>query len=89
MASNMWTADRRLYLDKDGKVVEANDPTRQRLLIAQGGNMPLELAQKYGLVTVTPAVVETVAPQAPETSDEGAKAKAPALNKAKLPGENK
>lgn len=50
MASNLYTADRRLYLDKDGKVVEADDPTRTRLLVAAGGTMPLEDAERYGLI---------------------------------------
>jgi hypothetical protein len=75
MASNMWTSDRRLYLDKDGKVVEADDPARQSLLIAAGGSMPLEAAQRYGLIEVT---TEVKAKGAPEN-----KAKAPAANKAK------
>lgn len=61
MSSNMWTADRRLYLDKDGKVVEANDPTRVRLLIAAGGNMTLEDAERYGLIA-TPATKAKPAP---------------------------
>lgn len=74
MASNLWTADRRLYLDKDGKVVEADDPTRQSLLVAVGGTIPLADAERYGLVTVKVAEV---------------KAKPAAANKAKAPGENK
>ena len=73
MASNLWTSDRRLYLDKDGKVVEADDPTRQSLLVAAGGTIPLADAERYGLVTVTHEV----------------KAKSAPANKAKQPGENK
>lgn len=46
---NQWTADRRLYLDKDGKVVEANDPNRARLLVAAGNTIPLEEAERLGL----------------------------------------
>jgi hypothetical protein len=84
MASNLWTADRRLYLNKDGQVVEADDPTRQTLLVAQGGTIPLADAERYGLVTVTPAQVTTVAPAS------GAKAKAAPANKARTaPSENK
>lgn len=74
MATNLWTSDRRLYLDKDGKAVEADDPTRQSLLVAAGGTIPLADAERYGLVEVTPAQV---------------KAKAAPTNKAKRPGENK
>lgn len=82
MASNLWTSDRRLYLDKAGKAVEADDPSRVSLLVAAGGTIPLADAEKYGLVTVTPAVVAVVAP-------EGEKAKAATANKAKAPGANK
>lgn len=49
---NKWTADRRLYLDANGKVVEANDPTKLTLLIAPGQSMPLTEAQRLGLVPV-------------------------------------
>lgn len=74
MATNLWTSDRRIYLDADGKAVEADDPTRQRLLVAQGGTIPLADAERLGLVEVTPAVV---------------KAKAAPSNKAKAAPENK
>lgn len=88
MASNMWTADRRLYLDKDGKVVEADDPSRASLLVAQGGTIPLADAERYGLIKVTPAVIENVQPQAPEGGD-AQKMKAAPANKAKAAPENK
>ena len=51
MATNLWTADRRLYLDSTGKAVEANDPTRASLLVAVGNTIPLEQAHALGLVT--------------------------------------
>ena len=73
MASNMWTSDRRLYLDKDGNVVEADDPSRVSLLVAKGGTVPLIDAERYGLVEVTHEV----------------KAKSAPANKARKPGENK
>jgi len=83
MATNLWTADRRLYLNADGKAVEADDPTRQSLLVAQGGTIPLADAEKYGLVTIVPAQIANIAP-APEE-----KAKAAPTNKAKAAPENK
>lgn len=46
---NQWTADRRLYLDKDGHVVEANDPARARLLVAAGNTISLDEAERLGL----------------------------------------
>lgn len=50
MATNIWTADRRLYLDKDGKPVEADDPGRATLLVNAGGSIPIERAKALGLV---------------------------------------
>lgn len=90
MASNLWTADRRLYLDKDRKVVEADDPTRQSLLVAQGGTIPLADAERYGLITVTPAVITPVAPAGDEkASDDTQKMKPAPANKAAAPKANK
>lgn len=51
MASkNDFVSDRRLYLDKDGKVVEADDPARASLLVAKGASLPEDVARKYGLI---------------------------------------
>lgn len=85
MADQTWTADRRLYLDKDGRVVEANDPTRRTLLVPQGGSLPIAQARALGLVTeeVSPAhdaggnptktaPANKVAAPATETKDAGA-----------------
>lgn len=55
MAEHTWTADRRLYLDKDGTVVEADNPARVRLLIAEGGTLPIEQARALGLIPVEAA----------------------------------
>ena len=70
MASNMWTSDRRIYLTKDGKPVEAGDPNAAQLLVAAGGQIPLADAEKYGLVTVTPAVIESNLPPLEEEQPE-------------------
>lgn len=43
-------SDRRLYLDAEGKVVEADDPSRAQLLVSKGGEIPMEDARRYGLV---------------------------------------
>lgn len=45
-----YIANRRLYLDKDGKVVEANDPTRATLLVGVGGALPEARARELGLI---------------------------------------
>lgn len=81
MAKNLWTADRRIYLDKDGKAVEADDPTRASLLVAQGGTLPLEEAERLGLLAAP-------APVVPVPAEEKAKSEPPA-NKAKGPATNK
>lgn len=74
MAKNLWTSNRRLYLTKDGRVVEADDPARATLLVPIGGTILLADAERYGLIT----------------PPEPVKAKAPAANKAKAgPAENK
>lgn len=62
MADTTWTSPRRLYLDKAGKVVEENDPTRASLLVAAGGSIPLARAQELGLLDeakAAPAPAET------------------------------
>lgn len=46
----MFKADRRIYLDAQGKVVEEGDPARATLLIAAGQTMPIADARRYGLV---------------------------------------
>lgn len=64
MADNSYTADRRLYLNKDGKVVEADDPTRTTLLVGKNGRLSAEDAAKYGLMN-QPAPEEKAQSDAP------------------------
>jgi hypothetical protein len=45
----MWKADRRLYLDRAGKVVEADDPTKHKLLVNKDQSLPLAQARELGL----------------------------------------
>ena len=45
-----WTADRRIYLDKEGNVVAEDSPERVELLVSEGKTIPYELAEKHGLV---------------------------------------
>jgi hypothetical protein len=77
VADNSYTADRRLYTDADGNVVEADDPNRQTLLVAAGGSLPIEEATRYGLNVEQKAVSK--APQnkavsGPEESKDAAAA---------------
>lgn len=45
----MHKSDRRLYVDANDQVVEADDPTRVKLLVGKGGELPMEEARRYGL----------------------------------------
>lgn len=57
----MHKSDRRLYVDANDKVVEADDPSRVKLLVGKGGEIPMEDARRYGLVT---EAAEHAAPEA-------------------------
>ena len=57
----MHKSDRRLYLDAEGKVVEADDPNRATLLVSEGGTLPMEDARRYGLLN---EAAEKAAPEA-------------------------
>ena len=45
-----YIADRRIYLDRDGKVVEENDPAKHSLLVGEGGTLPEARARDLGLI---------------------------------------
>jgi pyruvate/2-oxoglutarate dehydrogenase complex dihydrolipoamide acyltransferase (E2) component len=47
-----YISDKRLYLDKDGKVVDENDPNRTTLLVPAGGRLPTERAEELGLTSL-------------------------------------
>ena len=46
----LYISRERLYLNSEGNVVKANDPSRATLLVAAGGSMPMARAQELGLV---------------------------------------
>jgi hypothetical protein len=84
---NDFVSDKRLYLDKNGNVVGEKDKNKLTLLVSEGGSIPFETAEKYGLnKAVAPAEedeaeveedgVPTAKPSAPK-----ANAKAPARKK--------
>lgn len=68
----MYVATERLYLNKDGKVVKGDDPSRTSLLVAVGGKLSDEDARRYGLIEDT-GVKAKAAP-----ADNKAVSKAPA-----------
>lgn len=76
---NIWIADRRLYLDKDGRAVEADSPDRATLLVPVGGTLLYERARALGLIPA-PDFAEQAAPPASKPQPK---------NKAKRPGEAK
>jgi hypothetical protein len=76
---NIWTSDRRLYLDRAGRVVEADDPTRATLLVPAGGTLPYARAEALGLI-VAPTPAEEAPPVAGKPTPK---------NKAKVVAENK
>lgn len=65
-------SDRRLYLDAEGKVVEADDPSRAQLLVSKGGEIPMEDARRYGLLDPPKPVAPEPTPPTAEDSDESA-----------------
>lgn len=56
-----FIADRNIYLDKNGKVVEENDPNQAIQLIGKGGAISTEMAEKYGLLKKAKPEAETAA----------------------------
>lgn len=50
MAKNDYIATERLYLNKEGNVVGAKDPSKETLLVAAGGVLPEATARKCGLI---------------------------------------
>jgi hypothetical protein len=87
MNKNDFVSDKRLYLDKDGKVVGDKDPNKLTLLVSEGGSIPFETAEKYGLTKVEEAAVEEEeGEEANQTSPK--KAAAPKAN-AKAPARKK
>jgi hypothetical protein len=49
-----YIADRRLYLNKDGKVVEDGDPSKVSLLVGAGGSLSEARARELGLIKEEP-----------------------------------
>lgn len=93
-----YIADRDLYLDAKGNVVEKGDPATESKLIGKGGALSNADAKKYGLIgndkkakaaEAEPAV-ETEEAAAEAEVDGGEKASSPSANKrAKGPAKNK
>ena len=70
-----FTSDRRLYLDKYGKVVEADDPTKLTLLVGEGGTIPMARAKELGLTEPVEAAPDEADGDEPKAKSAPAKAK--------------
>lgn len=68
-----YTSDKRLYLDENGKVVEEIQGSGS-LLVGEGGELPDEVAEKYGL-TNTKAVAEPAENKARQAAPENKSSK--------------
>lgn len=64
MSTGMWIADRRIYLNVNGEVVEEGSPFKDSLLVAVGGKLPMARALELGLVE---PVKSTKGEQSPES----------------------
>lgn len=65
---NDYIADRPLYLDESGQVVEHSNPAKMTKLVSAGGRVPEDKAKALGLVKdpePEAAVVESKAENAP------------------------
>ena len=76
-----WEANRDLYLDKDGKVVEDGDPDAAFLLGRKGRVIPEVQMEQYGVKKKAPAEVDRT-PEEPEEVEAKPKAKPKAKDKA-------
>lgn len=73
-----YIADRNLYLNAEGKLVEEKDPSQVRQLVGKGGALSTETATKYGLkLNNTPEAREAAA----KAKEADKKASTPAKDK--------
>lgn len=49
-AGAAYRSSRRICLTDDGELVDCGDPAAARLLVGEGGEIPWDLAERYGLV---------------------------------------
>jgi hypothetical protein len=73
-----YTSDKWLWLDADGNVTE-QQPSSGSLLVPAGGEIPDEVAARYGLTT--PAAGATAEPKAQQSAPENKAKQAAPENK--------
>lgn len=73
-----YIADRNLYLDAEGNLVEEDNPAQVRQLVGKGGALSTEVATKYGLLKKAKAAKAEA-----EEVDGGEQASSPSSKKTK------
>ena len=63
-----YTSDKRLYLTRDGQVVEEGDERAATLLVGAGGQLSDEQAAQYGLNGKADATPQAKSERAPAAS---------------------
>jgi hypothetical protein len=86
---SQFIADRNIYLDANGKVVEEDDPAQVRQLVGKGGTLSPADVEKYGLGKKSKAKAAETVEETPEEPEGGEKASSPPANKAEKPAANK
>jgi hypothetical protein len=76
-----YIADRNLYLDAEGNLVEEDDPAQVRQLIGKGGALSTEVAEKYGLLKKSKAKQAEETTEAATEGTDGEQASAPSAKK--------
>lgn len=85
-----YVADRNLYLDAEGNLVEEDNPAQVRQLVGKGGQISEADAKKYGLMKGKKKEVdEAEEAESAEEVDGGKKASSPSANKKVTPSKNK
>ena len=87
-AGAMWVSPARVCLTAEGGLVDCEDTRAVKLLVGEGGSLPVTEAERYGLVarpaTETVAAAVSIAIEEPEE-----KAQEPVEDKQIAPPENK
>lgn len=63
---NLFTSDRRVYVTADrSRVVPETNPDAAYLLVAEGGTLPMDEAERYGLTGSSDPPAEPEKPEPP------------------------
>jgi hypothetical protein len=75
----LFRSKKRLHLTRDGKVVPPGHPDSARLLVAEGGELSDEDAQKYGLLSGGPETSDVLPLDSKSTTTTGALSNTPGV----------